>query len=117
SNKWLAELRQDMFVEINTADAAERGIRDGGWVWVTGPESNARARMKALVTERVGRGLVWCPYHFAGWFQGVDQRSKYPKGNDPIGLANGVTTPPTYGFNPVTGRQEPKATLCQVRAG
>ena len=29
SNKWLAELQQDMFVEINPADAAERGIKDG----------------------------------------------------------------------------------------
>ena len=32
SNKWLAELQQDMFVEINPADAAERGIKDGDWV-------------------------------------------------------------------------------------
>ena len=39
SNRWLAELQQDMFVEINPADAAERGIKDGGWVWVTGAES------------------------------------------------------------------------------
>lgn len=29
SNKWLAELQQDMFVEINPADAGERGIKDG----------------------------------------------------------------------------------------
>ena len=41
SNKWLAELKQDMYVEINPADAAERGIKDGGWVWVTGAESNS----------------------------------------------------------------------------
>ncbi|MGA7003424.1 MAG: molybdopterin-dependent oxidoreductase, partial [Pseudolabrys sp.] len=39
SNKWLAELQQDMFIEINPADAADRGIRDGGWVWVTGAEN------------------------------------------------------------------------------
>ena len=32
SNKWLAELQQDMFVEINPADASERGIKDGAWV-------------------------------------------------------------------------------------
>src|SRR5262249_54030895 len=57
SNKWLAELQQDMFIEINPADAAERGIKDGGWVWVTGAESNSKARMKALVTERVGKGV------------------------------------------------------------
>ena len=36
SNPWLAELQQDMFVEINPADATERGISDGAWVWVHG---------------------------------------------------------------------------------
>ena len=116
SNKWLAELQQDMFVEINPADATERGIRDGGWVWVTGAEHNSKARMKALVTERVGKGVAWCPFHFAGWFQGVDQRGKYPQGTDPVVLGESVNTLTTYGFDPVTGMQEPKATLCQIRA-
>jgi formate dehydrogenase major subunit len=116
SNKWLAELQQDMFVEINPADAAERGIRDGGWVWVTGAEYDSKARMKALVTERVGKGVAWCPFHFGGWFQGVDQRSKYPQGADPVVLGESVNTLTTYGFDPVTGMQEPKATLCQIRA-
>ena len=50
-----------MFVEINPADAGERGIKDGGWVWVTGAESGSRTRMKALVTERVGKGVAWMP--------------------------------------------------------
>ena len=88
SNKWLAELQQDAFIEINPADAAERGIKDGAWVLVSGPEmaSGKACRMKALVTERVGKGVTWMPFHFAGWFQGVDQRSKYPKGADPIVL-------------------------------
>ena len=116
SNKWLAELKQDMYVEINPADAAERGIKDGGWVWVTGAEYNSKARMKALVTERVGKGVTWMPFHFAGWFQGVDQRSRYPKGSDPIVLGESMNTLSTYGFDPVTGMQEPKATLCQIRA-
>jgi formate dehydrogenase major subunit len=116
SNKWLAELQQECFIEINPADAAARGIRDGGWVWVTGPESDSKAKVKALVTERVGRGVTWMPFHFAGWFQGVDQRSKYPKGADPIVLGESVNTLTTYGYDPVTGMQEPKATLCQIRA-
>ena len=116
SNKWLAELQQDMFIEINPADAAERGIKDGAWVWVTGAENNSKARMKALVTERVGKGVTWCPFHFAGWFQGVDQRGNYPKGTDPVVLGESVNTLTTYGFDPVTGMQEPKATLCQIRA-
>jgi formate dehydrogenase major subunit len=116
ANKWLAELQQDMFVEINPADAGERGIKDGGWVWVTGAENSSKARMKALVTERVGKGVAWCPFHFGGWFQGVDQRSKYPKGADPVVLGESVNALTTYGFDPVTGMQEPKATLCQIRA-
>ena len=73
-------------------------------------------RVKALVTERVGKGVAWMPFHFAGWFQGVDQRGKYPKGTDPIVLGESMNTLATYGFDPVTGMQEPKATLCQIRA-
>ncbi len=116
SNRWLAELQQDMFVEINPADAAERGIKEGGWVWVTGPEYGSKARVKALVTERVGRGVAFMPFHFAGWFQGVDQRKNYPKGTDPIVLGESVNTITTYGYDPVTGMQETKVTLCQIKA-
>ena len=118
SNKWLAELQQDMFVEINPADATERGIKDGQWVHVWGPEMAAGkvTRMKALVTERVGKGVAWMPFHFAGWFQNTDQRGKYPAGTDPIVLGESVNIVTTYGFDPVTGMQEPKATLCQISA-
>jgi formate dehydrogenase major subunit len=116
SNIWLAELRQDMFIEINPADAAQRGIKDDGWVWVTGAENSSKAKMKALVTPRVGKGVAWMPYHFAGWFQGVDQRSKYPTGADPYVLGESANTITTYGFDPVTNMQEPKATLCQIKA-
>src|SRR5258706_5159028 len=116
SNIWLAELRQDMFIEINPADASERGIKDGGWVWVTGAENSSKARMKALVTPRVGKGVAWMPYHFAGRFQGVDQRSKYPTGADPYVPRESANPITTYGFDPVTNMQEPKATLCQIKA-
>ncbi len=105
-----------MYVEINTVDASERGIKDGSWVWVFGPESSSKARMKALVTERVGKGLAWMPYHFAGWYEGDDRRSHYPKGADPFVLGESVNTLTTYGYDPATGMQEPKATLCQIRA-
>ena len=116
SNRWLAELKQDMYVEINPADASARGIKDGGWVWVSGAESNSRTRVKAFVTERVGKGVAWMPYHFAGWYEGADLRSKYPKGADPIVLGESANTLTTYGYDPATGMQEPKATLCEIRA-
>jgi formate dehydrogenase major subunit len=116
SNPWLAELQQDMFVEINTADAGDRGIKDGQWVWVLGAENGAKVKVKALVTERMGRGVAWMPFHFSGWYQGADMRSHYPPGTDPVVLGESVNTVTTYGFDPVTGMQEPKATLCQIRA-
>jgi len=118
SNKWLAELQQDMFVEINPRDAAARNIRDGGWVLVTGPEMPAgkSTRMKALVTERVGPGVAWMPFHFAGWFMQEDQRGRSPSGTDPIVLGESVNAITTYGYDPVTFMQETKVTLCQIRA-
>jgi len=116
SNPWLAELQQDAFVEINTSDAAERGIKDGQWVWVLGAENQARVKVKALVTDRVGKGVAWMPFHFSGWYQGKDMRANYPEGTDPIVLGESVNAVTTYGFDPVTGMQEPKATLCQIQA-
>lgn len=116
SNPWLAELQQDMFIEISPADAADRGITDGGWVWVTGAENSSKAKMKALVTERVGKGVAWMPFHFGGWFQGEDLRGNYPQGTDPFVLGESANTITTYGYDPATGMQEPKVTLCQIRA-
>jgi formate dehydrogenase major subunit len=116
SNKWLAELQQDMFVEMNPADAQARGIKDGAWVWVTGAENASKAKVKALVTERVGKGVAWMPFHFGGWFGGVDLRGNYPEGADPVVLGESANTITTYGYDPATGMQEPKVTLCQIAA-
>ncbi len=114
SNRWLAELQQVMFAEVNTQDAERLGIKDGADIWVHGPENQAKARVKALVTDRVGPGTVFMPFHFSGFWQGEDLRRLYPPGTDPIVLGepcNGVTT---YGYDPVTGMQETKVTLCRV---
>ena len=81
-----------------------------------GPEDNAKAKVKALVTECVGKGVAWMPFHFAGWYQGEDQRSKYPAGADPVVLGESMNTVTTYGFDPVAAMQEPKVTLCQIQA-
>jgi len=113
SNRWLAELQQSMFVEINTRDAERLGVREGEFVWVVSPEEG-RAKIKALVTDRVGPGVVFLPFHFSGFWQGEDLRDRYPPGTDPIVLgepANGVTT---YGYDPVTAMQETKVTLCRI---
>jgi len=114
SNIWLAELQQQMFVEINQADANDRGIRDGQWVWLEGPEGG-RIKIVAMVTPRVGRGVIWTPFHFGGWYEGEDRLAHYPEGTAPYVRGEACNTATTYGYDSVTQMQETKATLCEIR--
>lgn len=113
SNPWLAELQQDMFVEINPADANDVNVSNGQTVWLEGPEGG-RIRIKALVTDRVGRGTVFTPFHFGGHFQGQDLLDKYPEGAAPYTRGESTNTATTYGYDAVTMMQETKTTLCRV---
>jgi formate dehydrogenase major subunit len=113
SNPWLAELQQEMFVEVNPRDANNLGVRDGEMVWLEGPEGG-KVKVKAMVTERVGVGVAFMPFHFGGVFQGEDRRSKYPDGADPYVLGESANTAMTYGYDSVTQMQETKASLCRI---
>ncbi|MFA8388176.1 MAG: formate dehydrogenase subunit alpha [Pelagibaca sp.] len=115
SNPWLAELQQDMFIEINPRDANDLGVRDGAQVWVEGPEGG-KVKVMAMLTERVAPGVAFMPFHFGGHYQGEDQRSKYPEGADPYVLGESTNTAQTYGYDSVTQMQETKATLCKIMA-
>lgn len=115
SNPWLAELQQDMFVEINQSDANDIGIQDGQAVWLEGPEGG-KIRIKAMVTDRVARGVVFTPFHFAGVYQGKDLREKYPEGSAPYVLGESDNTTMTYGYDSVTQMQETKCSLCKITA-
>jgi formate dehydrogenase major subunit len=67
---WLAELQPELFVEISPELAQEKGIENLGWVRVSSPRSQIRA--KALVTRRLrplqidGRTVhqVGMPWHW-----------------------------------------------------
>lgn len=113
SNPWLAELQQEMFVEINPGAAAQRGIRNGERVWVSTP-TGARINVQALVTERVGPDTVFLPFHFSGRWQGVDMKAHYPEGAAPIVRGEAVNTATTYGYDIVTMMQETKTTICNI---
>jgi formate dehydrogenase major subunit len=115
ANKWLAELQQDMFVEINPADANNLRIKDGQMVWVHSP-NGGKAKVKAMVTERVGKGVAFMPFHFGGHWMGKDLRSKYPPGADPYVLGEAANMCGTYGYDIVTAMQETKTTLCRIEA-
>ena len=115
SNKWLAELQQEMFCEINPADAGKTGVKDGAKVWVHSPEGG-KVLVAALVTERVAPGVAFMPFHFGGYWQGKDLRGKYPKGSDPYVLGEASNMDGTYGYDSVTQMQETKVTLCRIEA-
>jgi formate dehydrogenase major subunit len=119
ANPWLAELQQEMFVEINPKVANDRGIRNGDFVWVKTPPMQAMPdfkglRVRAQVTERVDTNTVFLPFHFSGHWGGVDMAPYYPQGAVPIIRGEAVNTATTYGYDSVTMMQETKTTLCQI---
>ena len=61
------------------SDANDRGVRDGEYVWVKTP-TGAQLKVKAQVTERVGKGTTFIPFHFSGWWMGKDMLEFYPGG-------------------------------------
>ncbi len=113
SMSWLAELQQEMFVEINPALANDLGIAEGDDVWVEGAEGG-RVRVKAMVTNRVAREVVFMPFHFGGMFQGESLHDRYPEGAAPYVLGEAANTATTYGYDSVTQMQETKCTLCRI---
>ena len=113
SNPWLAELQQEMFAEVNPKDANDKGIRNGDFIWVETP-SGGKLKVRAQVTQRVGPGTVFLPFHFSGWWQGKDMLEFYPEGAAPIVRGESVNQATTYGYDSVTMMQETKTTLCRV---
>jgi formate dehydrogenase major subunit len=115
SNIWLAELQQDMYCEVNPYDANNAGIRDGADMWLETPEG-ALLKVKAMHTNRVGRGVVWMCMSWAGHWRGESLREKYPAGTDPFVLGEAANTAMTYGYDSVTQMQETKVSLCRIKA-
>jgi len=113
SNAWLAKLQPEMFAEINPRDANDAGISNWQYIWLEGAEGG-RIKVRAMITPRVGPGVVWTPFHFGGWFQGKDLADKYPEGTVPYVRGEACNTATTYGYDSVTQMQETKATLCRI---
>ncbi len=59
----LSQAYPELKVEVNPADAARYGVRDGQKVWLT--SRRGRIRATAWVTDRAPEGVVFAPIHFA----------------------------------------------------
>jgi len=56
------DLFSEELVEISPQDARELSIKDGDYVWVA--SRRGRVKMKAWVTHRSPRGVLWSSFHF-----------------------------------------------------
>ncbi len=102
-----------MFAEINPKDANDHNVKDGDMIWIESPEGS-KIKVKAMVTQRVGPGVVFTPFHFGGHYEGVDLVDKYPEGTAPYVRGEAANTAFTYGYDSVTQMQESKVTLCRI---
>ena len=107
---YLSELQPEMFCEVSSALASERGLENGGWATLVSPRAVIEARV--LVTERVsalridGRIVhqIGLPYH---WGVGREAVVSGDSANDLLGLA----------LDPNVQIQESKAGSCDIRPG
>jgi len=114
ANAWLAELQPEMFVQLNPFDANNAGLRDGQMVSVEGPEGG-QIKAKLWISEAVGRGVAFVPYHWGELFNGHDIRHVFPEGTGPYVFGGPGNAVLTYGYDSVTNIQENKVSLCRVR--
>ncbi len=74
----LNELHPEGYIEINPEDAEALKIKDGSFISVE--SKRGKIKIKAKITERVGKGVVFIPFHFAETAANILTNSAY----DPI---------------------------------
>ncbi len=107
---YLAELQPEMFCEVSTQLARERGLEPYGWATLISPRAVIEARV--MVTERLspleidGRVVhqIGLPYH---WGQGTQAVVSGDSANDLLGIA----------LDPNVHIQESKVGSCDIRPG
>jgi formate dehydrogenase major subunit len=113
SNPWLAELQQEMFVEINPKTAATAASATAS-VWVRRPPAHAsRCRRWSPSAWRPTRCGCRSTSPAAGraptcW--------RTTRGRGAVVRGEAVNTATTYGYDSVTMMQETKTTICKSNA-
>ncbi len=105
---WLAELQPDLFCEIGSDLAAEKGIRNGDWVTISTARGAVEAR--ALVTERIRSfrmGRRWVQQIALPWHWGFQGFSRGDVANDLVAMV----------ADPNVSIHEGKALTCQIVPG
>ncbi|QZA89590.1 molybdopterin-dependent oxidoreductase [Salinarchaeum sp. IM2453] len=101
-----------MYAEVNPTVANDLGVDTGDWVWVRTDPGSMLVQVK--VTERVGEGTVFMPFHWSGLFEGKNITDRYPDDAQPRVVGDSANIGTSVGYDVETCMQATKATLCSV---
>ena len=113
ASKYLSRITPEMFADIHPELAAKHGIKNWDFVWVHSPEGT-KIKVRARIVPSVKPNMIFLPFHWAGYMQGVDMAGNFPEGTRPFAVGESANTVTNYGYDIVTQIPETKGGLCRI---
>ena len=113
ASKYLSRITPEMFADIHPELAAKHGIKNWDFVWVHSPEGT-KIKVRARIVPSVNPNMLFLPFHWAGYMQGVDMTGNFPEGTRPFAVGESANTVTNYGYDIVTQIPETKGGLCRI---
>ena len=113
ASKYLSRITPEMFADIHPELAAKHGITNWDFVWVYSPEGT-KIKVHARIVPSVKPNMIFLPFHWAGYMQGVDMTGNFPEGTRPFAVGESANTVTNYGYDIVTQIPETKGGLCRI---
>ena len=113
ASKYLSRITPEMFADIHPELAAKHGIKNWDYVWVHSPEGT-KIKVRARIVPSVKPNMIFLPFHWAGYMQGVDMTGNFPEGTRPFAVGESANTVTNYGYDIVTQIPETKGGLCRI---
>ncbi|MBF0927377.1 MAG: formate dehydrogenase subunit alpha [Campylobacter concisus] len=113
ASKYLSRITPEMFADIHPELAAKHGIKNWDFVWVHSPEGT-KIKVRARIVPSVKPNMIFLPFHWAGYMQGVDMTGNFPEGTRPFAVGESANTVTNYGYDIVTQIPETKSGLCRI---
>ena len=113
ASKYLSRITPEMFADIHPELAAKHGIKNWDFVWVHSPEGT-KIKVRARIVPSVKPNMIFLPFHWAGYMQGVDMTGNFPEGTRPFAVGESANIVTNYGYDIVTQIPETKGGLCRI---
>ena len=113
ASMYLSRITPEMFADIHPELAAKHGIKDWDFVWIHSPEGT-KIKVRARIVPSVKPDMIFLPFHFAGYMQGIDMTGNFPDGTKPYAVGESANTVTNYGYDIVTQIPETKGGLCRI---